>query len=75
MLAITAKARRGEHVVAVDAMTLDVVSQTYKPYPRFDPVHDPKRPKPKNEVSVPALVFPVYEEYRGQIMERQRVML
>lgn len=56
------KARRGRHRVSVDLQTQQVVSRTYAEFPQAD-------------YQIPALVYPIYEEYGGQMQPRQRVML
>jgi hypothetical protein len=57
------KAKRGQHEVRVDVLTKSVISSVYVPYPQSD------------EISVEADVFPVYEEFEGTILPRQRVTL
>ncbi len=56
------KARRGNHVVRIDLESRAVVGHDYAPFPQDD-------------YQIPALVFPIYEEYGGQFLPRQRVML
>lgn len=60
--AVTIKAARGTHHIDVDALTRDVLKQSYTPYDQA-------------EISVPARVYPVYEEYKGQMLPRRHVRL
>jgi hypothetical protein len=57
------KAKRGQHEVRVDALTGNILSSVYLPYPQSD------------EIAVEADVFPVYEEFEGAILPRERVTL
>jgi hypothetical protein len=57
------KGKRGLHEVRIDAATGAVLSSQYAPYPQHD------------EIAVEADVFPVYEEFEGTLLSRQRVTL
>lgn len=59
----TAKARHGTHVVKIDLATRAVVAATYEDFPRAD------------HFSVPALVYPIYEEYGAEILPREPALL
>jgi hypothetical protein len=60
------RARRGFHEVDVDALTGQLLRSHYAPFPRAD--HG-------REQSIPALVYPVYEEHRGTVLPRHLVRL
>lgn len=62
---VTVKARRGVHEITVDALTSQVTSQRYRAFPNDDIASSP------GELSIPALVYPVYEEYQAQIQPRR----
>ncbi len=63
------KARRGVHTYKFDASTKSLLSSNYESYPHADLGSD------ASEFSVPARVFPIYEEYKGQILPRKLARL
>lgn len=71
VLAVTAKAHRGVHIYEVDALTLEILRHDYRPYATADGQALAERA----EEGTLAQIFPVYEEYKGQILPRKRVRL
>lgn len=67
---VVVKARRGAHTYIYDARTKMLVSTTYRTYPHSD--LDVRAP---TEFSVPARVYPVYEEYKKERLPRTSVRL
>lgn len=61
------KARRGQHQIIIDLSQGKVKHKTYRLYPRVD--YQP----PEQELG--ALLFPIYEEYNGQILPRREFSL
>jgi hypothetical protein len=66
---VTAKAQRGVHVVRIELATQKLVASDYAPYANGDLGGG------VTEYSVPALVYPIYEDFDGTVLERQRVEL
>ena len=66
---VEVKARRGVHTLIFDAKTRKLLSANYKSYPHAD------LGEASTEFSVPARVFPVYEEYKKEILPRKLVRL
>lgn len=59
---VTAKAKHGTHRIKIQMDSLKVLSQTYVPYAHAD-----------EEFSLPALVFPIYEETEKQGLQNRVV--
>lgn len=66
---VEVKARRGVHTYVFDARTRKLLSSNYRSYPHADLGED------ASEFSIPARVFPVYEEYKKEILPRKFVRL
>ena len=67
---IEVKARRGVHTYVFDATTKNLLSSEYRSYPHAD-----LGAAAPSEFSIPARVFPIYEEYKGEILPRKLVRL
>jgi hypothetical protein len=69
---VKAKGRRGEHRITISLKTLKVVGAEYAEFPQGELAVDPN-----DEISVPAQVFPIYEEVErtGKILERSPALL
>lgn len=62
------KSKRGQHEISVNAANGAVMANSYKLYPDADQVV-------ANEFSIKANVYPIYEEYKGTILDRKPVEL
>jgi hypothetical protein len=71
---VVAKGRRGRHQVRIDVETGVVLSARYREFPRADRT-TPDEISPADEFSLPALIYPFYEEYKGERLARRRAML
>lgn len=66
------KSKHGVHFLEVDASTLKVLTNTYTPFPSVDDRGGKVVPS-GNEMQ--ALIYPIYEEYNGQVLPRKQVTL
>lgn len=64
---VTAKAKHGTHKIKIQIESEKVLSQTYIPFPDADRLA--AIPNADDEFSVPAFVFPIYEETENQILQ------
>lgn len=62
---VRVRAGHGTHIITIGLASRKVESARYQEFPQVDP----------QETALPAKVFPIYEEFAGQILDRTDVVL